>query len=160
MLPGVNKMNTLDNKKGSQFVLSYELLALLRWLADHDADKLKKIIGKALNSGFQEELNRINEIEDSTLAEEMQHGITDFLSLLEALLVETLSENLEKTVHYQDLIPAIDQIDSTICDDHTVRFSLEKTTEVMENNPDANAKELLFKEILKRWKPADKEIKN
>jgi hypothetical protein len=153
-------MNPQDTRKGSQFVLSYELLALLRWLADHDADKLKKIIGKALTSGFQGELNQLNQTDETVLVDEMHHSITDFLSLLESLLIETVRENLQQKAKYQNLMPAVDQIDSTICDDNTVRFSLEKATEVIENNPTANPKEMLFKELLKRWKPIDKNLKN
>ncbi len=152
-------MNT-ESKRNSQFVLSYELLALLRWLADHDADKLKKVIGKALKSGLQEELKKIDQAEEVSLLEDMQHGITDFLSLLEVLLIETVSEHIKQKAKYQNLLPAVDHIDSTICDDSIVRFSLEKATEKIESNPEANPQEMLFKELLKRWKPIDKEIKN
>ncbi len=43
----------------TQFVLSYELLCLLRWLTEHDAEKLKKIIAKAITSEeLSEEMKR------------------------------------------------------------------------------------------------------
>ena len=51
-------------------------------------------------------------------------------------------------------MPTIDHIDSTICDDATVRSSVEKATAKSEQHPKANAQELLFKELLKRWKPS------
>lgn len=145
----------------AQFVLSYELLALLRWLADHDADKIKKIIAKALASGLKDEVNRAREgrNEEETL-EEIQHGIIDFFGLLEVLLHETINEHAVQKAMQKNLMPSIDQIDSTYCDNATVRTSIEKATAKIEHNPKENPKELLFKELLKRWKPANKNILN
>ncbi len=144
----------------SQFVLSYELLILLRWLIDHDENKIKKIIGNALKSGLQEELQLLDNTEDVAELNELQHSITDFLSILESLLIETTSEHIKEKARQQKLLPSVDKIDTTLCDDTTVRFSLEKATSELANNPDANPKELLFKELLKRWQPTDKNIKN
>ncbi len=152
-------MNNSEKKNG-QFVLSYELLTLLRLLADHDDDKLKKIIGKALNSGLQEEMHKIDSLDEMALLDSVHNGITDFLELMESLLLEVTSEHIKQKAKYQNLLPAVDQIDTTICDDTTVRFSLEKATSRMESNPEANPKEMLFKELLKRWKPSDKNVKN
>mgnify|MGYP006306691407 CR=1 FL=1 len=154
-------MNTDDMmKKNGQFVLSYELLALLRWLAENDTDKLKKIIGKSLTAGLSEELQKIDQTEESELLEYLQHGITDFLSTMESLLLEVISEHVQKKARHQKLLPAIDQIDSTMCDDSTVKYSLEKATSVMDNDPKANARDTLFKELLRRWQPIDKNTKN
>lgn len=144
----------------SQFVLSYELLALLRWLVDNDEDAIKKIIGKALRSGLQEELHHIDQIEDVDMLNEMQHSISDFLHLLEALLIETASEHAKEKARQQKLMPAVDQIDTSLCDDTTVRFSMEKATSEIGADPTKNPKEVLLKELLKRWKPADKNLKN
>ncbi len=144
----------------AQFVLSYELLALLRWLVDHDADKLKKIIGKGLRSGLQEVLHTLDHTEDAEILNEMQHSITDFLHLLEKLLSETMSEEVQEKARQQKLLPTVDHIDTNQCDNNTVQSSLEKTTSTLMDNPNANAKELLYKELLKRWKPVDKNIKN
>lgn len=144
----------------SQFVLSYELLVLLRWIVDHDIEKLKKIIGKALKSGLQEELQLLDNTEDVSELNDLQHSITDFLSSMESLLIETSSEHIKEKARQQKLLPDVDRIDTTICDDTTVRSSLEKATATIADNPDANAKEQLFKEILKRWKPTDKNFKH
>ncbi len=144
----------------SQFVLSYELLVLLRWLIDHDTDKLKKIIGKALTSGLQEELQLLDNTEDTAELNDLQHSITDFLSTFESLLHETVNEHVKEKARQKKLFPAVDQIDTTLCDNTTVRFSLEKVTSTLANNPDANPEEQLFKELLKRWKPSDKNLKN
>ncbi len=144
----------------SQFVLSYELLVLLRWLIDHDENKIKKIIGNALKSGLQEELQLLDNTENVAELNELQHSITDFLGILESLLIETTGEHIKEKARQQKLLPSVDRIDTTLCDDTTVRFSLEKATSELANNPDANVKELLFKELLKRWQPSDKNIKN
>lgn len=144
----------------SQFVLSYELLILLRWFVDHDTDKLKKIIGKALTSGLQEEIQLLDNTDDAAELSELQHSITDFLSTMESLLHETVNEHVKEKARQKKLLPAIDQIDTTLCDNTTVQFSLEKATSTLAKNPDANPEEQLFKELLKRWKPSDKLLKN
>jgi len=153
--------NEFSNDNNTQFVLSYELLSLLRWLADHDAEKLKKMISKALSLGLKEEVNRARQgkTEEQTL-EEIQHGILDFFGLMEVLLHEAMSENAVQTAMQKNLMPAIEQIDSAVCDDATVRTSIEKATAKIEHNPQENPKEVLFKELLKRWKPQNKNILN
>ena len=153
--------NEFSNDNNTQFVLSYELLALLRWLVEHDAEKLKKLIVKALASGLKDDVLRARQgrTEEQTL-DEIQHGILDFFGLLEVLLHEAMSESAVQTAMQKNLMPAIEQIDSAICDDATLRSSLEKVTSKIELNPDENAKELLFKELLKRWKPQNKNILN
>lgn len=144
----------------SQFVLSYELLLLLHWLSDHEVPAMKKIIRNALKSGLQEELQLLDNIDDTAFLNELQHSITDFLSLLESLLIEAVSERIKEKARQQNLLPAIDQIDTTLCDNSTVQSSLEKATSYLSDNPNENPKELLFKELLRRWDPTNKNIKN
>ncbi|MDR3550210.1 MAG: hypothetical protein P4L31_02260 [Candidatus Babeliales bacterium] len=153
--------NEFSNDNNAQFILSYELLSLLRWLADHDAEKIKKIITKSLAAGLKDEVNRARKgkSEDQSI-QEIQHGIIDFFGLLEVLLHESMSEAMVQTAVQNNLMPSIDQIDSAVCDDETVRSSLQRTTAKIENNPGQNPKELLFKELLKRWKPQNKNILN
>ncbi len=152
--------NNLFPNNNTQFVLSYELLCLLRWLIEHDADKLKKIIAKAVASGLHEEMQRTDNTSELNLSEDMQHSIIDFFELLEDLLFDTVNEHVVQKAKEKNLFPTIDQIDSTICDDATVRFSVEKVTKKIDHNPNTNAKEQLFKELLKRWNPHNKNIKN
>lgn len=156
-------MNNQDNgsaKNNAQFVLSYELLALLRWLVDQHEETLKNIVGHALSAGLHEELQKIERTEDATYLHEIQHSITDFLTTLEALLVEQVSERIRQRAQYTDLAPALEKIDSTVCDQAIVDVSIEEATSKLEMNPKANPKELLFKELLRRWKPADSKMKN
>jgi len=153
--------NNSLNDANTQFSLSYELLCLLRWLAEHDADKLKKITSKALASGLKEEISSIDTAEkDMYMFDDIQVSIVDFFNLLEMLLFEAMQEQAVQKALEKDLLPAIDQIDSTVCDDATVRFSIEKATSKIDRCPEENPKDLLFKELLKRWKPSKKNVLN
>lgn len=143
----------------NQFVVSYELLSLLKWLVEHDANKLKKIIGKALETGLKHELRAID-ITSKENSEEIHHSIVEFLGLLEVLLYECLSDDLVKQAIEKKLMPAIDHIDSTICDDATLQSSIQTATAKSEHHPERNPKELLFEELLKHWKPAKKSAAN
>ncbi len=145
--------------ESTQFVLSYELLCLLQWLAEHDTDKLKKIVGKALASGLQDTITEMQNSPESPL-ENMQQSMVDFFSTLEALLMEGINEQTIQRAKNANLMPAIDHIDSSVCDDATVRFSLEKATSELEENPEENPKDILYKELLRRWKPSNKNILN
>jgi len=151
------------NSSGSdnQFVLSYELICLLQWIMEHDSHKVKAIVSKALASGLKERLRKDTQFDTNVeTLEDIQEGIIDFFGMLESLLLESLNEHaLQKAVE-KDLLPSIDQIDSTVCDDSTVRFSVEKATSDIENNPQENPKELLFKELLRHWKPSKKNVLN
>ena len=146
--------------EGSQFVLSYELLCLLRWFVDHDADKLKKLITKAIESGLKDELRTDDDGNQLQMQEDIQYSILEFFSLLESLVTEAINEQAVKKAVEKNLMPAIDQIDSTVCDDATVRFSIERAASKIDHNPKENPKELLFKELLKRWKPSNKKMLN
>lgn len=143
----------------TQFVLSYELLCLFRWLAEHDIDKLKKIIGAAIASGLHEDIKRVRGTQNHLALEEMQGGIIDFFGLLESLLLDAIKDSVTQQARQKKLMPAIDQIDSTICDDETVQFSLEKAM-AKDGASTEQTKEVLFKELLKRWKPHKKNLFN
>lgn len=155
----INNDNLFNNKE--QLALSYEVLCLLRWLVEHDANKFKKIIMQALRAGLKDELQKIDTIADfHSLNPDIQDNIADFFGLLEESLFESINELVEKKAREKNLLPAIDQIDTSLCDDATVRFSVEKTTKKLEHNPDINPKDQLFKELLKRWKPHNKIVMN
>lgn len=153
--------NSFYSNTDNQFVLSYELICLLQWLMDHDADKLKKIIDKALASGLKTKLQKESmHAEQLGDLEEIQENIIDFFAMMESLLVESLHEQAVKRALENDLMPSIDQIDTTVCDNATVRSCVEKATSTIERNPKENPKELLFKELLRRWKPSKESTLN
>lgn len=143
----------------NQFVISHELLYLLQWIVEHGSQELKQLVGKALAAGLRERMHSADS--EMLNSEEMQeYSIVDFFSLLESLLIETINEQAMLKAHEKNLLPALDHIDSTVCDSATVRSSLEKATTKMNKHPDANAQQLLFEEILKRWKPNKKATMN
>jgi|GEM_PF-320880 uncharacterized membrane-anchored protein YjiN (DUF445 family) len=146
-----------NNNHAQQFVISYELLCLLRWLLENDVEKIKKMVSKALASGLKEDIKQFEQLgdvnADPEMIEEIQHSIIEFFSMLETLLIESIKEQAAQRAVEKNLMPTVDHIDSKVCDDATVRSSLEKATAKSEMYPQANAQELLFKELLKRWKP-------
>lgn len=149
-----------SHESNGQFVLSYELLCLFRWLVENNADDLRPIIAKALAQGLQDELSLMDRAEQLPELEDVQFSIVDFFSMLEELLLDAADEAVDQQAQEQDLLPAIDKIDTSVCDNETVRFSLEKATSLMKDNPSINAKKALFEELLKRWKPANTSILN
>lgn len=140
------------NEESSQLTLSYELLYLLQWLIQNEPERLRYLIADALEDGLANDLKKINTSEQH-IGEEIQHSIVDFFGLLETLLHEVSNEQLMKQVMEKKLMPAIDHIDTTECDDATVQFSVEKASSKFEKNPGKNPQELLFKELLRCWKP-------
>jgi hypothetical protein len=152
--------DSFSQDANSQFALSYELLRLLQWLSKHDVGKLKKMISRAMAQGLHEEIQQVDTLSDSTLLEDMQHSMIDFFELLDNLLADAISEHVEQKAREKNLLPTIDQIDSSMCDNETVRFSVEKTTKKLDHYPNTNPKEQLLKELLKKWKPTNKNCMN
>ena len=151
----------LDFDTDEQFAISYELICLLKWILDHDTNKLKKIVTKSLSSGLKEKLRDKNYFSnEENVLEDIHQTILEFFVIMEDILLEALSEEAIKTALEQDLIPDIEKIDSTECDDATVMFSVEKATSKIKKNSNDNPKNLLFEELLKRWKPSKKNIVN
>lgn len=136
----------------NQCELSYELLFLLKWLVEHDEQTIRKLISRAVLNGFNQELARQEHKEpDSTKA--MQHSIIDFLGLMDFLVHEALVEHRKQKAYQSNLMSSINKIDANVCDTTVLQHSLDKTTEQLEQKNHMNPKELLYKEILKHWKP-------
>lgn len=148
--------DSFSQDTNSQFVLSYELLHLLQWLGRYDVDKIKKIIAKAVAHGLHDEIQRMDKISEQNLLQDMHHSMIDFFELLDGLLFDAINDHVEKKAREKNLLPTIDQIDATMCDYETVRSSVEKTTKTLDHQPNANPQEQLYKELLKKWKPLNK----
>jgi hypothetical protein len=151
-------MNINDNTL-PQLTLSYELLLLLQWMIIHEKDKIKKIVHKALKSGLHIELEKIRNVSNTLhTAEELHENIADFFALLELFLQDGVTQSLDKRALNQKILSTIDQIDSTVCDSQTVEATVQCTSSILNQDPSANVKDLLYKELIKRWKPTDKVI--
>lgn len=153
--------NDSSNENNAQLVLSRELLILLRWLVENDAPKIKRLIERAMISGLDDQIR--HELNDTSFLDEesdVHVSIIEFLSLMETLLFEAMKESTTRKAAQKKLIPTIDHIDSTICDDATVLSSIEKATEKKTFSAGETPQEVLFKELLRRWKPQNKKVIN
>jgi hypothetical protein len=151
-------MNNQDisMKPENQVLISYELLALIEWLAENEPEAIRKIINRALNNGFDEKIKNMD-----------LNGVTDLndisylLSTLEGLIFEAINEHSLNKILQKKLLPSMDKIDSTVCDEALVKFSAEKASSKINKSKDKDdPQDLLFKEILKHWKPTNKKTYN
>jgi hypothetical protein len=149
--------DSFSHDSNSQFALSYELLHLLKWLGQHDTDKLKKIISKAVTHGLHDNIQKSTTLADPNMLEDMHHGIIDFFELLDTLLSNAINDHVEQKARERNLLPTLDHFDSSLLDNETLRCSVEKTTQKLDLNPHMNPKEQLCKELLKKWKPLNKQ---
>ncbi|HLW73057.1 MAG TPA: hypothetical protein VKR54_03330 [Candidatus Babeliales bacterium] len=149
--------DSFSHDSNSQFALSYELLHLLKWLGQHDTDKLKKIISKAVAHGLHDNIQKTISLSDHNILEEMHHGIIDFFEILDTLLANAINDHVEQKAREKNLLPTIDHFDSSLLDDETLRCSVENTTKKLDLDPHMNPKEQLCKEFLKKWKPLNKQ---
>lgn len=153
-------MNKNNFDPENQCELSYQLLYLLRWLAEYETPALKKLVTHAVQQGLGHYLTQSDSVMNGKDNNLLQTSIIDFLDLLDAILHETLNEhNMQKALQ-QNLMPSVHKIDSNVCGSSTLLSSLEKTTARLEQQPKANAQELLYKEILRQWKPSKKRLMN
>jgi hypothetical protein len=147
---------TLETTNQDQFTLSLELLRLLQWVVEHDAEGLKRLVNKALAHGLHDKINKPRELNDAQEHNEIQHSIIDFFVLLEALLFESINEQSVKSVIQRNLIPSVNRIDTSAFDIPTLKFSLERATAQLSHNSKASPRDVLMKELIKRWKPNKK----
>lgn len=147
-------------ENNGQFVLSYELLCLLQWLVEHNPEKIKTIVAKAIAAGLGEQIRKKDYIEENQDHELLQQSMIDFFALLENIMHEGMKEHIAQKAREKNLMPSIDQIDTAQCDTHVVESSLAKATSKLDSNPSDNPKDLLFKELLKNWKPHNKTLMN
>jgi hypothetical protein len=148
-------MNHEENNN-THLTVSHELLLLLQWLITHEEKKLQKIIQKAMNSGLHLELDNHSKKKEYAAHHDLSGTVGDFFSLLEDHLTEAVNQNISHNQHL-DMVPALDKIDSTVCDSDIIKSSLEKASTEFAKNPEKkNAHEILFHELLKNWKPDTK----
>jgi hypothetical protein len=151
-----------DNNSNSvgKFVLSYELLNLLQWLVEHEAETLKKMIDRAVKNGFKAQTDSKNGLIELQIDENIQQSMVEFLGLMDVLLMDAHNDHSTKRILERNTIPALDHIDTTICAEEIVTSSVEKMKMALLNDASENPQEVLFKELLKRWKPAKKAALN
>jgi hypothetical protein len=145
----------VNTQAQDQFTLSIELLRLLQWLVEHDSEGLKRLINKAFAHGLNEKIQKPREV-NANDHNEIQHSIIDFFVVLEALLFEALNDSSVKSVIQRNLIPSVNRIDTSAFDTSTLKFSLERATAQLSHNSKSSPRDVLMKELIKRWKPNKK----
>jgi hypothetical protein len=115
---------------------------------------------RALASGLHDEMMQAKHTIDLANTPDVHYSIIEFFNVLELLMSQAISEHAVKGVLEKNLMPAIDHIDTAECDDATVRFSIERTASKLKKHPQENPQELLYKELLKRWKPSKKKVQH
>ncbi len=152
--------NDFSNESKAQFVLSTELLYLLKWLLDHDTGRIHKIITKALAAGLHQEISNAQQtMTKDEQIEEVHQNVIEFFIMLEALLADSMKQITREKAKVQNILPAADHIDLTICDRSTVRHSLEKATSTIDESP-SKVQEIFYEEILRQWNPSKKSTCN
>lgn len=136
----------------NQFTISPELLTVMAHIVDEHPQDLQALIQKAqrsLGAGHKE-------LDDSFA----QDCIIDFLSLMELFAYQAKQEVEVDTHIAKQIMPAIDHIDGKACDHEIVASSVEHASAQKIKHPNINAQEVLYKELLRRWKPAKKTVMN
>lgn len=146
-----NKPNLLAQEE--QIVLSYELLQLMEWLIKYDIEGLKKLIAKNLKRGLAKNITATRANDSANLPEANGEAVANFISLLEILLIETHAE-MEQSNLFDHTLPELAQVDLSNCAFSVLQDSAESALSRKEQNPQANTRELLYKELLRRWKPS------
>ena len=139
-------MNSFDND-ADQLLVSPHLLLFLSWLLDQEQETLRRLVARAHN---QEALSAAHE---DVTDEDLHQNIADFFSVLESFVGDELG--LER--HRPLQIAALKHIDA---DDTLVALSAAKMTTMLKKHPYEDPKEVLCRELLKRWKPSRKLVQN
>lgn len=143
-----------NNNDRGHFMISYELLRLIRWLIEHDQEGLKRLVEKAFDHGLAQEITELQYFGETHTVDELQGHVVEFFALLETLLAETAQEDIAQEALERSRIPAITQVDTHECDSGIMAASIAKATAALDANGYENGKEIFCRELLKRWKPA------
>ncbi len=143
-----------------QFIVSYDLLKLLSWLIEHEPAGLEKLVNQALNNGLRDELISASDRQRETAGTDLQEDILNFFMLLESVLHESVQDHDTKNLLQRNRIPALVHIDTSTCDQNSIALSAAKAHAAYEKQKGAHAQEVLYKELLKRWKPTKNQVSN
>lgn len=155
--------------------LSFELISLITWIIKNERNLLNNLVKQAVEHGFAEELNNIHTVPDpKAVNDHMAHNVLDFLEFLE----DSMIKNLE-TVHVDNktkdaILPTLQRLEAGNLDVKTVLLSLQQTKarltkahnkhqaqQLAQPAPQENSPAtILFEQLLKNWKPNNKEIVN
>jgi hypothetical protein len=154
LLKGGEAMARNNKNDKGHFMISYELLRLIRWIIEHDQEGLKRLIERAFDAGLAQEITELQHCGETHSVDELQGHVVEFFALLEALLSETAQEESAQEALERSRIPAIRQVDTHECDSVIMAASIAKAAAALDADGYQNGKEIFCRELLKRWKPA------
>ena len=149
--------------------LSLELISLLAWLLKNEKHLLNDIVKEAIKNGLIHEINKLEMEDISKVTEQLDSTILDFLVYLEDALADNLKTIPQHSKTEKNITPTLKKIESIGFNPNTLRTSVKKVkaqlSKEKQNNPKAStdteyAKQVLFEQILKNWKPSNKETLN
>ena len=132
----------------NSFSISPELLVLMGHIIDEHQRDVQALIAKAMRTFAAKKA--------APPDPHIHENIIDFLGLMDFLVHEMQHDVEVDTQLTRQLMPAVDHIDQTTCDQEVVSASIAHAAQQKNKNPHINAQELLYKELLKRWKPSKK----
>lgn len=142
-----------------QLTLSYELLYLLQWIIENEQETLKVFIQEAVRRQQAAERAQKEQVYYAH-DDELQQNIVDFFAVLDAVLYEAIEEESVYKAVQKNLMPSLNQIDSNACDTDTIQSSVDEATAHLDAHPEQNAKDVLYKELLKQWEPDEQTLAN
>ena len=167
----------------SQIALSFELVSLINWIVRNEKSLLNNLVKHAIEHGFGEELSKINVSAPQPLNDQMVHSLLDFLEFLEESMLKNF-ETINVDHKTKDaILPTLQKLESTSLDFKTIWTSLQQTKArinkhhtksslmksstdseaallVNQENNETNVTTILFEQLLKNWKPNNKETLN
>ena len=162
----------------TQISLSLELISLINWMLKKEKTLLNSLVKHAIEHGFIEELAKAESTEQQYQPEEIHNTLVEFLDFLEHTLIKNL-ETIQVDEKTKDaILPALQKIETDSLDFKTAWMSMQHTkarvgrkrypkarTETLEATTTPtpmvqNPMEILFEELLKNWKPNNKETVN
>lgn len=138
----------------------------MSWLLKHEKQGLNSLIKHAVQHGFSEELEKVEDLDYAKVSEQLYTTILEFLVMLEQILMKNLETIHLDTATKDAILPALEKIDLESMDDRTLWLSMQQTKEKLckQNHQEAQpktsneqAKKILLEQIIKNWKPTKNE---
>ncbi|MFH0898965.1 MAG: hypothetical protein V1855_05275 [bacterium] len=155
--------------KNTSLSLSLELICLIAWLLKHEKSKLNVLIKRAIKNGLIQELDKLEKRDFLKASEELHMTVLDFLMFLEDSLIENLKTSHLDIKTERTLIPPLKNMEEDALPAQTIQLSIkeakdqliqEKQTDPTVSEDVDHVKQVLFEQIIKNWKPSNKELLN
>jgi len=139
--------------------VSLELIYLMGWLLRHKRGALKALVEGAIDEGLATQLEHIDPLDQTTMAEQLHETLLEFLLFLEDSLHDSLEpEELSNTEAL--FTPMVNTIDTESLDAQTLWASIRQAKQQMAQGEKPEAKTALLKSLLKNWQPDSQEPVN